>query len=944
MRQIDLLGSVSITENGTPLRVMNSAKGCALLAYLIVTGKPQQREYLASLLWSGVSTSRSLQNLRELLVRVRRDVPEVQTTRQTATFTPSAESIIDVIELEKGLNSADPLTQASALKLYKGELLAGFHIDGARLFSEWLTVERERLHRRVLAAYHQLCHHYHDEQMWGRGQALARAWLAVEGWSDEAVRHFMRFSAELNEYAVARRMYDSFHSRLEREIGIAPERETTRLLAQLEREQDAKIWRGLADSPLAPPADLPPSSVVPFQRNREFVGREESLKQIVEHFALSAGQAVALTGISGVGKRQAAVEFAYRYGQQFHGVYWLNFGDPHAIADEVAAIGGERGMGLYRERDQLSTAEQVRRVQRAWQESTPRLLIFDNCEDEQTLADWLPVTGGCRVLVTSRRGRWSSGVATVALDVLGRGASVRLLRRLAPALASADADRVAAELGDLPLALHLAGGFLNRYSVVKPADYLRQLRQRDLIDHPSLCGRGAEYSPTDYFRSVARAFLVSYERLRPGTVAHGLLMEIACLAGGERVPLGVAVRMVGGDSAELVTVDALTELQSLGLLTLQAGQITMHRLVTHFVRTRGSFDGVRGRVADVLTDLLDERYAERGTLLPLPFPAAHVEAVLRAELPDGSPHLPLLRWWAHFLADVEQPQRFVPFVETIKGFLGDSADSSLPPTQLADALKSFGNITLHLEGVTEARPFYERALSIYRRLDDPLKTAQLVNNLGALALMSDEPEAARAHFLDAIAAYERLPEDDFTRTRIVNALNNLTVSHTRHREWKRAEAYINRALAIVNAHLADDRATYGWTLFNHGMVAHGLGAFTQARASFRQAYELHLALYGEDKVATARAMLGIGTTDYILGDLDAASEWLTRGLNIFEQERASAEAASGYLILGKVQLAHGRYGVGVRSLQRADALYGRANLRLPSRDEVGWLLATLTEA
>ncbi len=107
-------------------------------------------------------------------------------------------------------------------------------------------------------------------------------------------------------------------------------------------------------------------------------------------------------------------------------------------------------------------------MQAAWREALPRLLVFDNCEDEALLAEWRPPSGGCRVLVTSRRSRWSAALISqvLALPVFERTESIALLRghcRNLPggtgylADAQADLDAIADELGDLPLALHLAG-------------------------------------------------------------------------------------------------------------------------------------------------------------------------------------------------------------------------------------------------------------------------------------------------------------------------------------------------------------------------------------------------------------------------------------------------------------------------------------------------------
>ena len=64
--QIKLLGSLQINnEDGTPSQLMKWAKGCALLSYLVITGRPQNREILADLLWDASYTAQSLQNLRD---------------------------------------------------------------------------------------------------------------------------------------------------------------------------------------------------------------------------------------------------------------------------------------------------------------------------------------------------------------------------------------------------------------------------------------------------------------------------------------------------------------------------------------------------------------------------------------------------------------------------------------------------------------------------------------------------------------------------------------------------------------------------------------------------------------------------------------------------------------------------------------------------------------
>ncbi len=190
--------------------------------------------------------------------------------------------------------------------------------------------------------------------------------------------------------------------------------------------------------------------------------------------------------------------------------------------------------------DDLDLENQVREVMSAWRSALPRLLVFDNCEEEVLLNQWRPPTGGCWVLVTSCRERWNPalGVKALPLDVLSRQESIELLREYRPDLPAGDPDldAIARELGDLPLALQLAGGYLFRYHfAVAPADYLAQLRRPDLLDHPSLQTGGI--SRTDHEQSVARTFALSYERLDTtdptDKLAVALLARSACFAPGE---------------------------------------------------------------------------------------------------------------------------------------------------------------------------------------------------------------------------------------------------------------------------------------------------------------------------------------------------------------------------------------------------------------------------
>ncbi|MFI5933654.1 FxSxx-COOH system tetratricopeptide repeat protein [Actinoplanes sp. NPDC051494] len=344
------------------------------------------------------------------------------------------------------------------------------------------------------------------------------------------------------------------------------------------------------------PADQPPFFQVKLTRNPRFSGRGGVIEDIRNRLLNSGvgGGRLALIGLPGVGKTQTALEYVYRFAASYDGVWWISAAQPGqvriALADVATSLSLPGG----------NVEEQVAAVLEALRKAVPVrkwLVVLDNVDDPAELAELLPAGPG-HILVTSRNPQWGDGLEAVDVGVFKRAESLELLGRRVQNLAPIDADRLAARVGDLPLALEQAGGWLGATGMTV-ADYV------GLLDR-SAAKTMSESPPAAYNQTVASTVGVAYDRLAQTKPAATRLIELLAFAAPEVIPY----RMISNKqlTALLAPIDErmydparhgslIQDLGRLGLARVDAGTndgnpdpgkrgVVVHRLTQDIVRSR----------------------------------------------------------------------------------------------------------------------------------------------------------------------------------------------------------------------------------------------------------------------------------------------------------------------------------------------------------------------
>jgi tetratricopeptide (TPR) repeat protein len=691
-----------------------------------------------------------------------------------------------------------------------------------------------------------------------------------------------------------------------------------------------------------PPAPRPPFWNVPYPPLGErFVGRDDelqALEALLTSMDVTAAIVPTVSGTGGIGKTQLASEFAHRCRDRYPGgVFWVSMAEPAAVAGQIAGFGAPDALDLPGWSG-LEFDQKCQAVLRAWAAPTARLLIFDNLEDAALLKQWRPKGGGSRVLVTTRRGSWTSaGVQVLKVRPLQRAASYQLLltpramemrcgveQLLASEHTREGADTICDLVGDLPLALSLAAVYLHINTSVTIASYAARLTQ-SLADDPTLNELPEEGLPNDYPRGLTATLRLSYDQLdkHQDRLALAVLHSAAQFGFGP-IPQTLLVQAVELDPEDADTTSdtydqALRRLINVGLVDKEGETIVLHTLIRTVV---GGWDTeVAHRREAIAKLLITELHAINNAGY-----AAHGQWYITALIAAANVT------WAHEREDIllgalgTLVQKQGDLLAA-RPYLDRSLAISMRVRGLDDrntiaGLNNIGQLLYAQGDLSSARRYYEQALATSQKVlgEFDLQTASLQENLGLLLQAQGDRTGARRFLERSLITRIKVQGEYHSDTAM--SLNNYGHLLRVAGEFKDAQDCYERALAINERVYGENHPATAQSLNNLGYLFRTRRQWSTAETYYRRALTIRLHLLGETHPDTASSLSNLGALLQARGDLVEAETYCRRALAIREQVLGDhSDTAASLNNLGTLCAARGDVAEACQCYERAIAIY-----------------------
>jgi tetratricopeptide (TPR) repeat protein/transcriptional regulator with XRE-family HTH domain len=636
---------------------------------------------------------------------------------------------------------------------------------------------------------------------------------------------------------------------------------------------------------------------VPYQQNLYYVGRETLMENLRKEFTVSkvAIPKQALSGLPGIGKTQTAVEYAYRYQEEYSSVLWVQADSEETLFTEMVRLAKILHLRIKDERDQ----ESIVRTVKLWLDSNAGwLLILDNVQDPDMVASKLPLVGRGHMLLTTQAQAIGAFATIINIEKLAEEEGATFLLRRAKLIEAYDtlataspndkvkAREIAIMMDGMPLALDQAAayieetkcgvtGYLDRYKLQRAE--LLQRRGRRVSGHPD---------------SVAATISLAFTKIAQEKPASAELLQMCAFLHAEDIPIDIFIigAPVLGPTFEQIAVDpklldeTIAELLDYSLVQrFPPGRLSIHRLVQAVLQ-------------DVIMDeQARQKWVERT-----------VQAIAIA-LPPAE-------------TDIQRFEQYIPHAQSCVELIEQQRIENLA----AAHIYSMTGFYLRVRALyDQAQAHCVQALALYEKLLGPEhpKVANSLNNLALVYVERGRHADAEPLLQRTLAILEKVlpPEDPI----LAGILHNLAWCYRFQGKLSQAERLSLQSLAVSEKALGPEHIDAAPNLTTLATIYRDQGKYSQAELHYLRALAIQEKELPPEHCDIAYSLNALATNYAFQRQFTRAEELNQRALTIFEKVRGieHPDVALCLMCLSDSYFFHGEYDRAKQANQRALAIY-----------------------
>lgn len=529
---------------------------------------------------------------------------------------------------------------------------------------------------------------------------------------------------------------------------------------------------------------LPPPS-------RDFTGREEELKELLEQ-ARNGVTISGLQGMGGIGKTALALKLAdmlktdYPDAQFYLDLKGVSQRDGTGIRQEPlkpADVMWHVVNSYNPESQRPSKVEELRAWYYSALEGRRALLLLDNAKDKTQIEPLIP-PASCFLLVTSRQHFTLSGMYDLNLEEMSSEDAEGLLLKIVPRL-GAQAGRLATQCGNLPLALELAAKALKVNRSLAPEDLIEKLKDRQ-----------------QRLGLIEASFSLSYDML--GEEQQQRWRQLAVFPDSFSEHHAVGLWLVEEERAK----DLLAEFDRLSMLEWNA-------------------ETERFRLHDLARDFADSRLDE-SERYDTQHKCAHffhdILKIVNDMYKEGHENI------SQALSVFDRELKNIKFGQV---WVASNANRDECAAQLCIDYARDGLAILPLRlHPRERLLWFDKALTLARRLQDKRAECVLLQNLGNAYLDMGDAQSAIKYYKQAL----RVARETVNRYSEGALLGNLGTAYSLLNKYQRSAEYLEQALLIARE--VGDRTGEGIWLGSLGNIYKGAAERQQAMQHYEQALSI----------------------------------------------------------------------------------------------------------